>query len=93
MGREKMKLLVCESVYWVNMNDDIEEHIKDCMTCLTFQQTQPKDKMIHHYFLAKPQEVIGADIFTLNNKHYLCIIDNHSKSPSSRKQRTYKQIA
>ena len=24
MGIEKTKLLVCESIYWVNINDDIE---------------------------------------------------------------------
>ena len=31
------------------------------------------------YILARPWEVIGADMITLNNKHYLCIIDYHSK--------------
>ena len=80
MGIEKTKLLACELVYWVNINDDNENCIKNCTTCLTFQQTQPKDKVIHHDILAKPWEIIGADMFTLNNKHYLCIIDYHSKS-------------
>ena len=84
MGKEK-KLLACESVYWLNINDDIESHIKNCTTCLTFQQTQLKDKLIHHDNQAKPWEVIGADIFTLNDKHYLCIMDYHSKFPIIKK--------
>ena len=41
--------------------------------------------MIHHDILAIPCEVIGADMFTLNNKHYLCIIDYHSKLPVIKK--------
>ena len=46
MGIEKTKLLACNSVYWVDINDDIEKHIKNCSTCLTFQQMQPKDKIM-----------------------------------------------
>ena len=46
---------------------------------------QPKDKMIHHDILARPLEVTGADMFTLNNKHYLCIVDYHSKVPIIKK--------
>ena len=34
---------------------------------------------------ARPLEVIGADMFTLNNKHYLCITDHHSKFPVIKK--------
>ena len=34
---EKEKLLACESLYWVNINDDIKNFIKSCTTCLTFQ--------------------------------------------------------
>ena len=85
MRLEKTKLLTHKSVYWVNINDDIETYITNCATCLTFQQTQPKDKMIHHDIPARPWEMIGADMFTLNNKHYLCIIDYHSKFPVIKK--------
>ena len=44
MGIEKTKLLACESIYWPNINDEVENFIKKCSTCLTFQQTQPKEK-------------------------------------------------
>ena len=74
MGIHKTKLLTCECIYWIIINDDIENFIKNCTTCLTFQQTQLKDKMIHHDILVRPWDVIGADMFTLNNKHYLCIV-------------------
>ena len=49
--------------------------------CLEFQQTQPKEKIIHHDIPLRPWEVLGADVFQFNNKTYLCIIDIHSKFP------------
>ena len=30
-------------------------------------------------------EIVSANMFTLNNKHYLCIVDCHSKFPVIRK--------
>ena len=78
MGIKKTKLLPHELVYWVNINSGIESHIKSCNTCLEFQQTQPKGKIIYHDIPLRPWEVSGADIFHLNNNNYLCIIDFHS---------------
>ena len=81
MGIEETKLLRCESIYWVNINTDIEKHIKNCNTCLEFQQTQPKAEIMHHEIPHRPWEVLGADVFHFNNKNYLCIVDYHSKCP------------
>ena len=47
--------------------------------CLEFQQTQPKEKTIHHAISLRPWEVLGADVFQLNNKNYLYVVDYHSK--------------
>ena len=79
MGIEKTKLLAHDSIYWVNINNDIENHVKNCGTCLEFQQMQPKEKTIHHDIPMMPWDVIGRDGFQLNNKNYICIADYHSK--------------
>ena len=50
------------------MNVDIKNYIQ-FSTCLDFQQTQPKEKLIHHNIPGKPWEVIGVDMFTLNSKN------------------------
>ena len=81
MGIEKTKLLACDSVFWSNINANIKGYIKHCATCLEFQQMQPKEKITHHDILLRPWEVVGADIFHLKNKHYLCIVDYNSKFP------------
>ena len=67
------------NLYWVNINNDRKSY-KNCSTCLEFQQTQPKEKTTHEILL-RPWEVLGADVFQLNNKNYLCIVDYHSKFP------------
>ena len=81
MGIQKTKLLAHECVYWPNINADIKKYIKQCVTCLQFQQTQPQERMIHHDTPLLPWEVVGADVFHYNNKNYLCIVDYNSKFP------------
>ena len=81
MGIKKTKLLTCESVYRVDINTDIDKHIKNCTMCLEFQQMQPKEKMVHHSIHLRPWDVLGADVFHFNNKNYLCLVDYHSKFP------------
>ena len=41
--------------------------------------------MIPHNIPVGPWDRIGFDMFTLNNKHYLCIIDFLSKFPIIKK--------
>ena len=90
MGIEKTKLPVSKSIYWASINNDVENYIKNCITCLIFHQTQPKEMIIHHDIPIRPWYVVGADMFTLNNKNYLCIVDYHSKFLIIKKLKTYQ---
>ena len=87
MGIEKTKLLACKLVYWVNINLDIENHIKlHYMPYISAGTTEGQDNS--SWYPSKTMGAnwcIGADIFTLNNKHYLCITDYHSKFPIIKK--------
>ena len=62
------------------MNTDIEETVKNCPTCLDFQAKQPKEKESHKT-PGRLWESVQADIFTINNKYYLCTLDHHNKFP------------
>ena len=44
MDIKKIRLLARESIYWVNMNANIEKTVNTAPTSLDFQSTQPKDK-------------------------------------------------
>ena len=39
MGIDKTKMLAHESIYWININADINGAIKGCLTCLASQAT------------------------------------------------------
>ena len=56
MGIEKTKLLAQECVYWPSINADIKIYIRQCPTCLQFQQTQPQESIIHHNIPLQPWE-------------------------------------
>ena len=67
-----------EVVYWPNMNRELEEFISKCETCNTFQPAQQKEPLICHEVPQRPWKKIGCDIFTCNNRDYLCTVDYYS---------------
>ena len=50
-----------------------------------FQQMQPKEKIIHQDIPVRLWDIVGADMFNINNNNYLCMIDYHSKFPIIKK--------
>ena len=44
MGIEKTTLMACESIYWTNINDDIEKHIKIALHVLIFSKHNQKKR-------------------------------------------------
>ena len=79
MDIDKTRVLACKSIYWMNININIEEAIKRFPTCLDYQVTCTKEKLMSNNIPGRPHESVKADIFTINNKHYLCIADYHSR--------------
>ena len=71
MGIEKIRKLARESIYSTNIIADMENTIKNCLMCLDFQATQPKDMTLPNEKPERPWQCVGADIFSINNKHYL----------------------
>ena len=77
-----MRLLVCGSVYMVDMNADIKNTVKECVTCMKYQQKQPHVKTVRYTIPYKPWDVVGAEIFSIKNNMLLCIVDKNSKFPA-----------
>ena len=63
IGISKARLLARESVYWINMNADIENAVKNCLT--------------HWIWHMQPNEKKKAHVMVNNN--FLCVVDYHSK--------------
>ena len=69
--RKKPNPLVWESLYSLNINADIKDAVKDCLTCLEVQQIQPKNKIILHEIPGSHGKLIGATLFVLNKGNFL----------------------
>ena len=80
-GIEKSKLLAKDSVFWVNINDDIEKMIKSCPECSKFSKSKQKEPLKPHNIPDKPWITLGTDLFEFENDHYLVVADYFLKFP------------
>ena len=67
-----------EVAYWPGMNSELTDYISKCDVCLTYNNKQSKEPLISHEIPKRPWKKIGTDLFTLNNKDYLCTVDYYS---------------
>lgn len=84
-GMEKCKLRAKETVFWLNINSDIEKLVQNCQTCQKFQRSQPKEQLMPHEIPSRPWQVLGTDLFYFHGTNYLIIADYYSKFPFIRK--------
>ena len=67
-----------EVLYWPGMNKDLSEYIAKCDTCNSFQNSQQKEPLLSREIPMRPWQIIAADIFTVDNRDYLCTVDYYS---------------
>ncbi|XP_047990171.1 uncharacterized protein K02A2.6-like [Leguminivora glycinivorella] len=79
LGLEKCKLKVRESVFWPNINSQLEDLIKNCQACLTFKNQNGKESLIPHEIPDRAWSKIGVDVFHYKEKKYLLVVDYFSK--------------
>ena len=60
------------------MNKDLSDYIAKCDTCNSFQNSQQKEPLLSCEIPMRPWEIIAADIFTVENRDYLCTVDCYS---------------
>lgn len=84
-GMEKCKLRAKETVFWIDINADIEKLVGECSTCQKFQKSQQKESLLPHEIPAYPWQVLGTDLFQFNGGTYLIVADYYSKFPFIRK--------
>ena len=67
-----------ETLYWPGMNAEITDFIQKCDTCMAYQSNQSKETLICQEVPSRLWEKIGTDIFTVDDKSYLCTVDYYS---------------
>ena len=80
-GIKKTQWLARESVYWKNINRDIEALVNTCETCQKYQRNQCQEPTIHHNIPPTPWWKLGSDLYHINNRDFLILVDYFSKYP------------
>lgn len=86
------KLRAKGSVFWANINADIEQMLKGCGPCQRHQNMNVREPLIPHDVPQRPWHTLGSDLFFWNNSAYLIVCDYFSKFPLIRKLNNIQSI-
>ena len=78
-GINKCRERASQSVWWPGISESINSKISKCSTCITNRNKQPQPPLITRPLPEYPWQRIGADLFEVNNKHFLVIVDMYSR--------------
>ena len=78
-GIEKSRIRARSSVYWPCIDNEIEQLVNKCSTCLNNRNKQPRETLIPHEIPKHPWMKVATDLFELNDKDYVIVIDYYSK--------------
>ena len=67
-----------ECVFWPGMSAEIKVLASTCDACQSFARAQQKESSLMPIEAKSPWEIVGVDLFTLDNKDYLLTIDYFS---------------
>ena len=62
--------MVCECLFWPNLNAEIKEYILQCERCGQYSVIQPKETLMSCEATERPWEKIEADTYTINSKEF-----------------------
>ena len=77
LGGESMLRRARECVFWPGMSSEIKDLASTCDACQSFGRAQQKESLMP-IEAKSPWEIIGVDLFTLDDKEYLLTIDYFS---------------
>ena len=67
LGIDNTRLRAKDSVYWININRDIETTVKSCHICQEHQPAQQHEMLLPHEIPSRPWKVVGTDMFFFND--------------------------
>lgn len=80
-GINKTQALARECVFWPNISRDIQDTVRACGSCQKYQPQQSQGEPINHDIPPMPWFKIGSDLFQVNQKVYLVVVDYFTKFP------------
>ena len=84
LGIAKCKSRAKMCVYWPNINNSIEQLVKECSVCNKYGRANQKEPLQQHSVPCRSWEKIGADYFSIGTQDlfiYVLVVDFFSKYP------------
>ena len=85
LGIQKCQLRAKTCVYWQNINKDIENCVRKCITCAIHSRNQTAEPLHPHTVPDGPWQTLGTDVFTFEDMEYCLVVDYFSKMVFVRK--------
>lgn len=79
VGITKMKQMARNLYYWPKMDFHIEDFVRKCFICQTYQNNNVKEPLISHDIPELPFSKLGVDIMDFKKKSYLVVYDYTTK--------------
>ena len=80
-GMDRTKRRARQSIYWPNMNREIEKLVNKCTECLKHKPSKQKETLKPRPVPTRPWEKVGSDLFHLGGNNYIVITDYYSLWP------------
>ena len=78
MGLESALRFGRQVVFWPDMNSQLKDLIQKCEVCCSLHAKQPREPLQPHPIPERPWEVIGVDLFSLEDSAFLVTVDYYS---------------
>lgn len=72
---KKCLSLAKQSIFWPTMANEVKQMIESCYICIKHSKSQMSEELKSHEMKMIPWNKIGCDLFELQKKKYLLIID------------------
>ena len=79
-GIQRCQARVMTSVWWPGVSQAVETYVKHCSHCQK-KYVPPKEPLLSSTLPSRPWDRVAADLFELNNSHYIVIVDYFSRYP------------
>ena len=75
LGYDSMMRRARETVFWPGMGSEIKQMAEHCEPCAQMKPENPRETLIQHDDGGVPFRKVGTDLFELEGRHYLVLVD------------------
>ncbi|XP_052212047.1 uncharacterized protein K02A2.6-like [Dreissena polymorpha] len=78
LGYDSMDRRARGTIFWPGMRAELKEFTKKCVQCEERKPPPQQEKLKQHSDGLRPWDKVGSDLFQIQNRLYLVIVDYHS---------------